>query len=80
MISSSVFIADFFGIGEILWGQIAFNSVAVTIPMFVVARPLQRCLLQGLALGTIKWVEDHFGGVVWVHAHVDLLPGSSDIR
>jgi multiple sugar transport system permease protein len=50
----SVFIANFFGKGEIMWGQIASTSVVAMVPTFVVALVLQRYLVRGLTLGAIK--------------------------
>ncbi len=50
----SVFLVNYFGKHQVLWGQIASTSVLAMLPLFLASFLAQRYLVRGLTLGAIK--------------------------
>lgn len=50
----SVFLVNYFGKHQVLWGQIASTSVLAMLPLFLASFLAQRYLVRGLTLGAVK--------------------------
>jgi multiple sugar transport system permease protein len=50
----SVFLVNYFGKHQVLWGQIASTSVIAMLPLFLTSFLMQRYLVRGLTLGAVK--------------------------
>jgi multiple sugar transport system permease protein len=50
----SVFLVNYFGKHQVLWGQIASTSVIAMLPLFLTSFLMQRYLGRGLTLGAVK--------------------------
>jgi len=50
----SVFLVNYFGKHQVMWGQIASTSVIAMLPLFLVSLVVQRYLVRGLTLGAVR--------------------------
>ena len=50
----SVFLVNYFGKHQVMWGQIASTSIIAMLPLFLASFFMQRYLVRGLTLGAVK--------------------------
>jgi len=50
----SVFLVNYFGKHQVMWGQIASTSIIAMLPLFLASFLMQRYLVRGLTLGAVK--------------------------